>query len=55
MLVEMKLQTDVPSRLSEGPLVNVAIFEGIGTKFEDIVEQSTNGNPWKDLEERIQC
>lgn len=44
-------RTDIPSRLSERTLVDITIFEGIRTKFEDIIQKSTECHPREDLNE----
>ena len=45
-------RTDVTRRQSERTLINVTIFEGIGTQLENIVDQRTNRDPRKNLWER---
>ena len=40
---------DIRSDASERPLIDITVFESIGTKFKDVIHQCTDRHPWKDL------
>ena len=40
---------DIRSDASERPLIDITVFESIGTKFKDVIHQCTDRHPRKDL------
>jgi len=46
---DITLITDIPSRLSKWPLINITVFKSISTKFKDIIQQCTYCYPRKNL------